>query len=294
MNDFPKELAPGVWALGNYYYTLYLVRGQDACALVEVGVSAGVDEVLRQLEELGARPDYLVVSHPHADHLTGLAGLTERFPDAQVLVAPGAREFAEHPKAALNLVVEDAYIHEIMEQKGNKPGRAPVQAPPSLDGSRVVRDGDVVELGGLSLHILEVKGHSPGNLAVHVPEADVLCVSDCLGIHYPGRRFFPTFFVDYTEFVENLDKLEAVGASTLGLGHMGPIQGPGAAREAFASVRLAARHILRRVRENASSTEDLAEQLFHEYYRDELCINSESNIQNCVKLLIRRCEAVPE
>ena len=50
--DFPRELAPGLWVLGNYFFNLYLVKGSQASALIEIGVSAIVDEIIRQLKLL--------------------------------------------------------------------------------------------------------------------------------------------------------------------------------------------------------------------------------------------------
>lgn len=63
-----------------------------------------------------------------------------------------------------------------------------------------------IDLGGLTLRCLPVIGHSPGNLAIHVPEREVLLVSDSLGVHYPGRVFCPLFFTGLAAFRETLAK----------------------------------------------------------------------------------------
>ena len=83
-DPFPRLLTDGLWVLGNYYFNLYLVKGEQASALIEVGVSAVVDDVIRQLEVLQVSPTFLVVTHPHADHITGLPGLR-----AEVSTGPG-------------------------------------------------------------------------------------------------------------------------------------------------------------------------------------------------------------
>ncbi len=96
---FPSLLSKNFWILGNYYLNLFLVKGNRASALIEVGISAITDTIIEQLESLNVSPTYIIVTHPHADHLTGLTGLCERFPDAKVLAGKGAKEFATHPKA---------------------------------------------------------------------------------------------------------------------------------------------------------------------------------------------------
>ena len=288
MDTFPQQLADNLWALGNYHYNLYLVRGASRTALVEVGVSAVVDEVLRQLEELGAEPDYLVVTHPHADHLTGLAGLRERFPEAAVLAGAGTREFAEHPKAARNLVQEDRYIHEAMAEKGYPPGRSPVEAPPSLSDARVVGEGDRLDLGGVTVGFLEAKGHSPGHLAVEVPEASALLVSDAVGFPFPGRGFFPMFFTGYRDYLLTLERIGAIAPRVLGFGHQGFALDDDVPRLVDEAAG-AARALLDRVLAHEGDDAALAERLFDECYRDELTINSDGNIRGCVSLLIKRC-----
>ena len=67
---FPIQVSPGVQILGNYYFNLMLITGKKKSLLFEAGVSGMVDQVIRQLDELGISPDIIVVSHPRADHVT--------------------------------------------------------------------------------------------------------------------------------------------------------------------------------------------------------------------------------
>ena len=98
-DKFPMALSPHVKMLGNYFFNLFLVTGSSKSALFESGISGVVDGVIAQLDALGIAPDYLVPSHPHSDHITGLPGLMERYPRARVVMAAGANEFITHPKA---------------------------------------------------------------------------------------------------------------------------------------------------------------------------------------------------
>ncbi|HEX7504451.1 MAG TPA: hypothetical protein VF336_04205, partial [Syntrophales bacterium] len=61
--SYPGLLADRLWVLGNSHFSLYLVRGEKVSALVDAGISATTDEVIGQLETLGVRPDYLIVTH---------------------------------------------------------------------------------------------------------------------------------------------------------------------------------------------------------------------------------------
>ncbi|GAB4275754.1 MAG: hypothetical protein Kow0092_31380 [Deferrisomatales bacterium] len=289
MSEQATPLAENLWMVGHYHYNLYLVEGRDRTALVEVGVSAVVDTVIGQLEALGRQPDILVVSHPHADHLTGLAGLRERYPQAEVVLGAGTREFAEHPKAVENLADEDRYMHEILAREGHRSERPPLDGPPSMEGARLATDGERLDLGGLTLEFAELKGHSPGHLGVRIPEREAALVSDALGFYFPGRGFWPMFFTGYRDYEDTLARLEGWKPQVLGLGHQGALRGDDVP-QAFQGARAALHGFMDEVRAHAGDLDAWTEEKFRQSYKDELVINSERNIRNCVKLLIRRCQ----
>lgn len=285
--SFPAVLADGLWVLGNYYFNLYLVQGTQASALIEVGVSAVADEVIRQLEALRVKPTFLVVTHPHADHITGLPALREHFPMALVVAGDGAQEFLEHPKSAESLIKEDRHMGQFLAAQGYEPGRPPVDAPPSLSNCLIAKDGDEMDLGGKTLRFLAVSGHSPAELAVHVPELDALMVSDSLGFRFPGRRVFSLFFGGYAAYMNALNRLEALEPSILGIAHQGPLIGE-PARNAFRISRAEAQELRARISGDTSPPDEVAATVFEDFYRDELKMYTEENIRNCAKLVVRR------
>jgi len=284
---FPKQLADNLWLMGNYYFNLYLIKGNKESALVEVGISAIVDSVISQLEALDTYPTYLVVTHPHADHLTGLSGLKERFPDACVVAGEGALEFIEHPKAAEALISDDKFMNEAMVARGHKPGRAPLTKSPSLGNYLLVNDGDVIDLGGVALRFVTLKGHSPGNIGAYVPEISALIVSDSLGLHYPNRRFLPVFFTGFHDYIASMDRLSQANPEILCLGHQGPLIGADV-KQAFHVARQTSFDFLERIVSNRENKESIADDIFHEYYIDEYTVFSPNNVKRAVRLLVRR------
>ena len=121
--NYPRRISGNLWVLGSHFFNSYLIIGGNAAALVEMGMSALVDNLIDQLESLGVEPDYLVVTHPHADHLTGMAGLVERYPKSVVVAGKGAREFASHPKAMPAMAFEDSFVAMRLVERGIQPGR---------------------------------------------------------------------------------------------------------------------------------------------------------------------------
>jgi len=285
--ECPIELADDIWLLGNYFFNLYLVRGEKAVALIEMGVTAVVDAVIGQLESLGVSPDYLVLTHPHSDHITGLPGLMERYPGARLVAGEGAREFAGHLKALQGMVYEDRFITGRLGQEGIQAGRAPLETLPFPEDHLVVANTEDLDLGGVTLHCIPVQGHSPGNISIQVPERKALFVSDSLGFHYPGRGFCPLFFTGFGGFTDTLGKLESLAPDILGPGHQGPITGP-EVKKAFREARKEATRVLETVRDSAEEDETLARAFFEKYYVDEFTLYSEENLLNCCRLLVRR------
>ena len=283
----PLELAPDIWLVGNYFFNLYLIKGSRACALVELGVTAVVDAVLEQLDSLGVAPDYLVLTHPHADHINGLPGFMERYARARLVAGEGARAFARHPKALPGMVFEDRHIGARLGRLGLPPGRAALETLPFPENHHVITQPEEIDLGGLTLRCLPVQGHAPGNIAVHVPERAALLVSDSLGFHYPGRGFCPLFFTGYRAFVETLAELASLKPAIVGPAHQGVIAGSEVAT-AFRQARAAAEGVLKTVRDSDEPDEVIAGRLFEKYYVDEFTLYSEANISGCCRLLVRR------
>jgi glyoxylase-like metal-dependent hydrolase (beta-lactamase superfamily II) len=285
--SLPEKLADGLWLLGNYYFNLYLAKGDKASALMEMGVSATADEVVAQLGKIGATPDYLIVMHPHGDHIDGLPILREYFPSARVMVGAGTPEFLAHPKTAAGLISDDRYYSEFLAQEGIVSPRAPLREPPSLKGAVIVSDDEELDLGGLTLRFLDVEGHALGNLAVYIPELKALMPSDSLGFRIPALGFFPIFFTGYDDYMATLDRLQALDCEILGLPHQGPLFGE-AIPEAFTKARRNASILREKIRNDQRPEEKIIEEIYRNYYRDELTLYSRENIITCCKLLVRR------
>ena len=288
--SFPEKLADGLWLLGNSYFNLYLAGGDKASALMEMGVSAMADEVANQLGKIGVTPDYLIVMHPHGDHLNGLPVLREYFPSAKVIAGEGAPEFLAHPKTAAGLISDDRYFSEFLARKALGGARPPLRESPSLKGAVIVQDNEELDLGGLTLRFLDVEGHALGNLAAYIPEIRTLMPSDSLGFRIPALGFFPIFFTGYDAYMATLDRLATLDPEILGLPHQGPLFG-GEIREAFMTARRNAKSMWEKIRNDLRSEEEIIAEIYKEYYRDELTLYTPENIITCCKLLIRRSRA---
>lgn len=287
--NFPMKLEENLWVLGNYYFNLYFVKGKKSSALIEVGISAVVDTVISQLEDMNESPDYLIVSHPHTDHVTGLEALCHRFPDACVVAGEGAEQFIKHPKAADVMIKEDRYMAQMLEERGIRPGRPSIEKPFFPDDHMAISKRQQIDLGDVMIECVNVKGHSPGNIVVNIPAIKALIVSDSLGFHFPGRGFLPIFFTGYKDYLTTLDYLESCRPSILGIAHQGPVFGDNV-KKAFRESRNATYDLYNMITEAKKNNNDdkIADTIFNDCYKDEFKLYTEDNIRNCSRLLVKR------
>ncbi|HUH65953.1 MAG TPA: MBL fold metallo-hydrolase [Syntrophales bacterium] len=273
--------------LGHPYFHIYLIRGKERSALVEMGISATADIVIGQLSSIGVRPDYLIITHPHSDHVAGLDAMREAFPLAVVIAARGAAAFLDHPKTAQSLVEEDHYMSSFMAEHGFPGRRSPISRAPSLSGCMVMTSNDTLDLGDVVVHFLNARGHSPGNLIIHVPALRAVLASDNLGYWVSGAGFFPIFFTGFTDYLATIDVIESLDPQFLGLAHNVVAAGADV-RKTLDDARGAAVHIMERIRNDRREDELVAEELAREYHRDELALYSRENILSCCRLIVRR------
>lgn len=285
--SFPAALADRLYVLGNPFFNQYLIRGEKASALIEMGISATTDDAVRQLSEINARPDYLIVAHPHVDHINGLNNIREAFPEAAVIAGKGAQEFVAHPKVAASLVAEDHFMTGFMAAKGIRSVHSPLDAAPSVAGCRIAGDGDEISLGGATLQFISVGGHSPGNIVVFIPELKALIASDSLGFRYASGLLFPIYFTGFNAYLKTIDRLASLSPAILGLAHYGITAG-GDIPAMFDMARRAATEMKESIISDTGSDEQIIARIFDRFYKDELTLYAKENIIECCRLLIKR------
>jgi glyoxylase-like metal-dependent hydrolase (beta-lactamase superfamily II) len=287
-DQFPIQVSPHVQVLGNYYFNLMLITGKEKRLLFETGVSGMVDQVIRQLDDLGICPDMIVVGHPHADHVTGIPGLADRFKDARIIAAAGAKKFMSHPKAVSALIAEDHFISRRLSEEGLAPKRPSLDAPPDLSRIEEVTGPARLDLGGgLFFDLLPAKGHSPAALMGFALPDQVLCCADALGFHYPGRDFWPLCFTGAADYLDTIKQIRELSPKIICPAHQGPImtdQVPSALDTAESRTL----EIINMIKNTPLNDAELITQLFNLSYKDEFCLYTKENVTNCAGLLVKR------
>lgn len=132
----------------NYAYLLRCGKSGEV-AVIDAPEAGPIKQALT---ERGWTPSQIWLTHHHYDHIDGVPGLLEAYPDAQVVGA-------------------SADAHRL----------------PELDSA--VAEGDRVALGSLEAEILDVSGHTVGHIAFYVPGASACFTADSLMALGCGRLF---------------------------------------------------------------------------------------------------------
>lgn len=251
-----------------------IVETGDGVVLVDGGGAAAVvDQIVERIRALGAGPlRYLIVSHWHSDHTTGLDRYLRAFPAARIISHPWTHEriesrlFTRVAGAATRLTtLRDRAREELATGVDADSGR-PLAAAAREYLEQLLRDSPILERqaqlasaaiphittdGGMTLPMpgrrIEIhhlgRGNTPGDLVVYLPAERVLIGGDI--VTHPVPFGYPSY---PSEVVGVIEALLTFDFGYLVLGH-GPVQRDGAyARKVLALQRHAVAEV-RRLRE---------------------------------------------
>ncbi len=198
------------WIRGN----MFLVRGRDRDMLVDAGM--GIGRLRGELADLLERPVVAVATHRHYDHIGGMHEFEEVLAhpaDAHVLREGGklATLFAhDFEESFLREMAEAGYeIHDMLidayPYEGFDPGAWTIPpAPPT----RLVDEGDVIDLGDRRFQVLHLPGHTPGEIGLWEPETGTLFSGDCVYRNPPFLDELPESNIrDYLASMRRLREL---------------------------------------------------------------------------------------
>lgn len=123
----------------------YLVYDSSKKAfIVDPGGECG--QMLREIEKEGLKPEYIILTHGHADHIGGIESLKEKFPDIKTLVYEDDAEMLESPRLNTSLSL--------------------FGKPISIKADILVKDKDELQVGNTLLTFRHTPGHSLGSMCI--------------------------------------------------------------------------------------------------------------------------------
>lgn len=265
----PGKIDGNLWCLGAEESGVYLLRGKKGAALINGGLSYILPRVLTQMRELGLDPGEItkfLILHSHFDHVGIVPYFKRNYPAIEVLASEAALKAFENPKAVELINSYNRFSAGKMSESlegFDLEWRSDIQVLP-------VREGDVIDLGGVSLRIYEMPGHSNCSISAYEPDAGILFASDSVGIPF-SDKLLPAMNTNIEQYLNSLQKLRDVKVNVFCADHYGFITGEEAGRVVFDGIKEASTwktQMYETFRRNACDIDAASKEITTAFYRE--------------------------
>lgn len=273
-----------------------LVFGSEKTLLYDCGMAYcgwhTVDNIKKKLAEKGRDTlDYVILSHSHYDHMGALPYIKQAFPDVKVHASEKAARIFEKPSAK-----------DLMKDLGTSardlfmPGSTEEILVDGITVDVILKDGDEIDLGDMTVKAMETKGHTDCSMSYAFEPAKLLFTSESTGI-IEGKNFIHTpFLKDCNDAIASREKCKAYGAEYISLPHFGMI--PKDYNDTYWKLleeeTEAKRVFIRKMHEDGLDDEQMLERYCNEYWdsdmeevqpKDAFIINSKAIIKAFLKAI---------
>ncbi|MEE8454856.1 MAG: MBL fold metallo-hydrolase [Limibaculum sp.] len=190
-----------------YRCNMWHVRGRDRDMLVDSGM--GVVPLREWVPLVTGRPLTAVASHTHFDHI----GCHHEFADRVVHRAEA--EILADPSNAATLA--DPYVtDEIFDRLPPTPYQSTTYRLRAAPATRLVEDGDVIDLGDRNFEVIHTPGHSPGGIALWEAATGILFSGD---IVYDGPLIEDIYHSNASDYYRSMVRLYDLPVRVVHGGH---------------------------------------------------------------------------
>lgn len=200
----------------------HLLLTPEKSVIFDTGMFHCADETVRAIQsELGNRkPDFVLLTHTHYDHIGGIPAIREAFPGIKVYASEYAAYVLQRPGArrvmrTLAQEAADAYLGDDTFTL--------TYDDDLLYADEVIREGDEIDLGSRRLRVYETPGHTNCSLTFFEPEDKILLLSESCGVYVDPTWIDVSILTGYEQTMQSIERCRSLGAETLIAPHYGTI-----------------------------------------------------------------------
>jgi glyoxylase-like metal-dependent hydrolase (beta-lactamase superfamily II) len=210
-----QQIDAGLYPIAKpYYYSynqanLWLIKGQNQDLIIDTGL--GVANLRSYIANLIDKPLLAIASHIHFDHAGGIHDFEERAihqAEAQAL------RNGDAPEA---LCSQPGWVHpdrfELLPHDGFTVEEYTFNA---AEPTRILREGDVLDLGNRALEVMHLPGHSSGCIALYDCRSQALFSGNVI---YDGELLDELHCSDIPSYIQTYERLEKLPIDTVYPGH---------------------------------------------------------------------------
>lgn len=143
---------------------MYLIEGTDKAVLIDTGL--GVGNIKGYVEKLTRLPYIVIHSHGHLDHVGGASLFESVYINPKDISLLYNHSTIDGRKAYLESLLGKDFVSEDDFVVFREVECLPTQ------------EGDLFDLGGLTIEVIEAPGHTPGSLCFLIREKRILFTGD--------------------------------------------------------------------------------------------------------------------
>jgi glyoxylase-like metal-dependent hydrolase (beta-lactamase superfamily II) len=195
-----------------------LLVGENYTAIFDCGMAHCAGITIQNVKNVlqGRQLDYLFITHTHYDHIGALPFFRKEWPGLRLVTSQtGAAVLL---KDTPRRVIRELSIVAANEQNVEFDT---AYSDDAFHADVIVKEGDVIPLGGLSVETLETPGHTRDTLSFFIPELEMLIVSETTGVLLPDDTVYPPYLTSFIDTANSIEKCRKMPYKFLSLPHKG-------------------------------------------------------------------------
>lgn len=175
----------------------------------------------------GSKPEAILLSHSHYDHVMGAAALADRWDGVPIIAGEYAAFVFTRPTAKKKMLEMDI---NAATEFGYEPFLTDMTD--RLHADVVVKDGEVFDICGMKLRAISFPGHTNCSMGFFHEETRTLFSSETLGV-CTGGKGMPILLTSFIDGERSLERAMDLGVENIIHPHYGMMSGKDRCREYF-------------------------------------------------------------
>jgi glyoxylase-like metal-dependent hydrolase (beta-lactamase superfamily II) len=201
---------------GNPFYPAYVVKGRGKNLMIDAGINLLAPLYIKSLTQiLGdfSKLNYLFTTHSHYDHLGSIPYIKNKIPGLITGGSPKVNSIIQKESVISRMnILSDIQRPMFREITGDEDVRLE-----TFSLNMELKEGDRIDLGGLTCVVYETPGHTKDSMSYYIPEIETLFHGECLGVPEgkTGESVQVEFLSSFDDYINSIKKIQSLNPKIL-------------------------------------------------------------------------------